>query len=68
MSEPLPGDHAAEVREIARQEISSLCGLVLRRLQDKQGTDSVHVSDVAEIFGEALHDFGGTHLKPGNDS
>jgi len=69
MSEPLSAEHADEVREIARQEIASLCGLVLRRAQDSEqhltrsfernaANDVVH-ERLAEIFGEALRDFGG---------
>lgn len=47
------------MREEARAEIASLCGLVLRRLQEAQGFDA------ASIFGEALRDFGGTQTEPG---
>lgn len=65
-------------RRIAREEIASLCGLVLRRLQEideKFGTpgrpntalSSVLISthDVASIFGEALRDFSSDTEEPG---
>ncbi len=54
-------------RQIAREEIASLCGLVLRRLQDimTDGNVKVFASEIASIFGEALHDFGGTPDEPG---
>lgn len=54
------------VRRIAREEIASLCGLVLRRLQEV-GTgenDPITPADLASIFGEALNDFT-TESKPG---
>ena len=55
------------IREIAREEIASLCGLVLRRSQETDLTRSIErnvahdvVDDtLAEIFGEALADFSG---------
>jgi hypothetical protein len=56
-----------EVRRIARDEIASLSGLVLRRLQDDRPTRSFErnmMEDVLDerlssIFGEALADFSG---------
>lgn len=62
----------ARMREIAREEIASLAGLVLRRTQDETLTRSLdrNVADVvvrnilAGIFGEALADFT-TDSEPG---
>jgi hypothetical protein len=61
-------------REIAREEIASLSGLVLRRAQENHPTrsfernaaDEVVTERLAEIFGEALRDFGGTTVEPGD--
>lgn len=55
----------AEVRVIVREEIASLCGLVLRRTQDETLTRSMdrNMADeatrgfIAHVFGEALKDF-----------
>jgi len=52
-------------REIARETVASLCGLVLRRLQDDRPTRSMErnaMEDVLDerlstIFGEALQQF-----------
>jgi hypothetical protein len=57
----------AGVREIARQEIASLCGLVLSRTSEEHFTRSIDrntaedvVADrLSAIFGEALADFSG---------
>jgi hypothetical protein len=49
-------------RQIAREEIASLCGLVLRRTQDKPGMATR--TEIASIFGEALRDFT-TEEEPG---
>lgn len=55
-------------REVAREEVASLAGLVLRRLQDvtPEGLPNdpdpdlmVTVGDLREIFGEVLADFSG---------
>lgn len=66
-----------DVRAVAREEIASLAGLVLRRLQDvyadyaKDNPDAttsntmLTTADVNEIWGEVLHDFGGTTEEPG---
>ncbi len=54
------------IREIARQEIASLCGLVLRRAQDAQKGRPVGASVVVDAFAEALRDFGGTPNELGN--
>lgn len=65
----------ADVRAIAREEIASLCGLVLRRSQDveeiarRTGTEGdaelLPGAIVASIFGEAMRDFGATTSEPG---
>ncbi len=48
-------------RHIAREEIASLSGMILRRLQDMGPTRSnernMAVKILAELFGEALADF-----------
>ena len=66
---PLSGEHAEEVREIARQEIASFSGMMLRRLQDMGPTLSFErnmaVEILSELFGEALRDFGATEAEPG---
>jgi ethanolamine utilization protein EutQ (cupin superfamily) len=64
----------ADVRRIAREEIASLSGLVLRRLQEDHFTRSIErnaaeeVVDerLSQIFGEALRDFGSTSSEPGD--
>lgn len=57
------------VRGIAREEIASLSGMMLRRLQDMGPTRSpernMAVEILSELFGEALHDFGATDVEPG---
>jgi hypothetical protein len=53
-------------REIAREEIASLCGLVMRRVQDMDSLgDYAENQMLASIFGEALRDFGATTDEPG---
>lgn len=52
-------------RAIAREELASLSGLVLRRLQGVAHRSFVQVAQINEIFGEALRDFGGTEAEPG---
>ena len=61
-------------RQIAREEIASLSGLVLRRLQDHvQLTRSLErnmaMEEIQEtfnaIFGEVLRDFSATEEEPG---
>lgn len=68
LSEPDPF-----VRSIAREEIASLCGLVLRRLQDhdlasrsmeRNIATEVVQETLAAIFGEALRDFSATEVEP----
>lgn len=55
-------------RGVAREEVASLCGLVLRRLQDvtPEGLPNdpdpdlmVTVGELRSMFGEALADFSG---------
>jgi len=63
----LTGAQAAAVRAIARAEIASLAGLVLRRTSeehlsrspDRNITDTQIRGMLAEIFGEVLADFSG---------
>ena len=52
------------VRAIAREEVASLCGLVLRRSQNKGGL--LTRVELASVFGEALKDFT-TEDEPGDD-
>lgn len=54
----------AQMRLVAREEVASLSGLVLRRLQGL-GPGVVDRNEVASIFGEALRDFGGTREESG---
>lgn len=63
------------VRGVAREEIASLCGLILRRLQDHAGpTRSIERNMATEevqetlnaVFGEALRDFSDTAAEPGD--
>jgi hypothetical protein len=62
-----------QVRQLARKEVASLCGLVLRRLENPSFTRSFErnaaIEEIHEtfsaIFGEALRDFGGTQTEPG---
>lgn len=69
----LTGAQQAEVRRIAREEIASLAGLVLRRTSEEHFTRSIErntaqdvVNDsLAAIFGEALGDFSKTDSEPG---
>lgn len=57
------------VREIARDEIASQAGLVLRRLQDmspwRAPWRNQMVSMMNEIYGEVLRDFSSTPAEPG---
>lgn len=64
---------AEQARLIARAEISSMAGLVLRRAQEVQltrnpetniTTAAVH-EELSEIFGEILRDFSATTAEPG---
>ena len=65
-----------QVRAIAREEIASLAGLVLRRLQEEHPTrsfernmaDDAVVDRLNAIFGEVLRDFGETTDEPGGDA
>ena len=65
-----------QVRAIAREEIASLAGLVLRRLQEEHPTrsfernmaDDAVVARLNGIFGEVLADFGGTPDEPEEDA
>jgi hypothetical protein len=56
-------------RRAARDEIASLAGLMLRRLQDMGPTRSpdrnMAVEILSELFGEVLKDFGDTDSEPG---
>lgn len=73
MTEPLSGQHADEVREIARQvareEVASLMGLWLRRLQEMGPTRSpernMAVELLSSLVGESLKDFGDSQAEPG---
>ena len=72
MSQQLPNNEELEarMREIAREEIASLAGLVVRRTADDEAlvsrspdfnrTDEQIRERLATIFGEALKDFGGS--------
>lgn len=57
------------MREIAREEIASMAGMVLRRLQDMGPTRSpdrnMAVELASEVWGEVLRDFGATVSEPG---
>lgn len=69
------------VRQIAREEIASLLGLMLRRVQDRETLavirdpdagdlpvarqQPIEFGDLAAIVGEALRDFGDTTTEPG---
>lgn len=60
----------SEVRRIAREEVASLAGLVLRRLQEREALSAsgeVTAAALSAIFGEALRDFGGTIEEPGGE-
>lgn len=56
-------------RNAAREEIASLSGMMLRRLQDMGPTRSMErnmaVEILSELFGEALKDFGDSSSDPG---
>ena len=51
-------------RQIAREEVASLCGLVLSRLN--ADPHEPLAQKLASAFGEALRDFGGTKAEPGD--
>jgi hypothetical protein len=57
----------AMLDELVSDRVASLCGLVLRRLQDvgvgdpENDQTAVTVQDLNKIFGEALEQFGGKH-------
>lgn len=57
------------MRQIARDEVASLAGLMLRRLQDEGPTRSMErnatVDILQRLWGEALRDFGATVEEPG---
>lgn len=59
----MPEEQDEHIREIAREEIASLSGMILRRLQDMGPTRSFErnmaVEILSELFGEALADFSG---------
>lgn len=77
MAEPLPQDQMDEIGEmveriatkVAREEVASLSGMILRRLQDMGPTRSpernMAVEILSELFGEALRDFSATTSEPG---
>lgn len=52
-------------RGVAREEVASLCGLVLGRLNADPQEPLAH--KLASAFGEALRDFGATKAEPGKD-
>lgn len=54
-------------RAVAREELASFSGLVLRRLQDEpdDAMQAPIAVRLAGIFGEALRDFGATPDEPG---
>ena len=73
VSQTLSTEQRSEVREIARAEVASLCGLVLRRLQEQpavvepgQLDDVTAATQIASIFGEALRDFSSETSEPGS--
>ena len=73
MPEGMDPHFEEQIREIARDEVASLCGLVLRRAQEVQLTRSpdrnmaaeVFQQEMSEIFGEALQQF--TAAGPGQE-
>ena len=77
MSQTLTTEQRLEVREIVRDEISSLAGLVLRRTNESEArltrshernlADEVARETIARIFGEVLADFSGETDEPGED-
>lgn len=50
-------------RQVAREEIASLSGLVMRQLQLRHAGDPVKA--FAAAFSEAMRDFGGSDSEPG---
>lgn len=62
------------IRDVARKEIASLCGFILRRLQDehltrspiRNETEAIIQARLSAIFGEALADFSG-HTASGSE-
>lgn len=68
--EDVPFDEMdAHIRAIAREEVASLSGFMLRRLQDRGLTRSPEhnfaVQILNELWGEALRDFSATPREPG---
>lgn len=65
-----PAEFEDRAREIAREEIASFAGMMLRRLQDMGPTRSMErnmqVEILNELFGEVLRDFGATKNEPGH--
>lgn len=63
----IQGQIRRQAREVAREEIASLCGLVLRRSQDahfsrleeRNIADAAVREHLASVFAEALADFSG---------
>ena len=57
------------IHGIAREEIASLAGLMLRRLQDEGPTrvaeHNVQIGMQAKMWGEVLRDFSATDVEPG---
>lgn len=72
--EEVPDEEAAAIaigimRDIAREEVASLCGLVLRRLGASSAGRGMGTSDLAAVesaFGEALRDFSSDTNEPGD--
>ena len=66
----LTGPQEEHVREIARQEVASLVGLLLNRISEtsehrgRPSPGSIR-AQLRSALGEALHDFGGTTHEPG---
>lgn len=59
-----------QVRDIAREEIASLAGLMLGRLGERGWNLRFIQQEMAEVWGEALSDFSGqsgTGNAPGKD-
>lgn len=74
---PLELELADNVRElaraVARAEVASLCGLMLRRLQGVGETAGaggrlLTIPELSSMFGEALRDFSAATSEPGPES